>query len=139
MGVPRSITIPKDCLTCTLRQKGDFCDLPQPLMSVFNAIGHLTLYPANATLLVEGQNPRGVYIACSGRAKLSTSVGTELVVAGAEALTWGAAALGLRADRNAPSTNWAQWIFMGGNGPKSPARSSVFSARASSAVLPRMS
>ena len=71
MGVPRSITIPKDCLTCTLRQKGDFCDLPQPLMSVFNAIGHLTLYPANATLLVEGQNPRGVYIACSGRAKLS--------------------------------------------------------------------
>lgn len=71
MGVPRSIKIPKDCLTCTLRQKGDFCDLPQPLMSVFNAIGHLTLYPANATLLVEGQNPRGVYIACSGRAKLS--------------------------------------------------------------------
>jgi CRP/FNR family transcriptional regulator len=71
MGVPRSITIPKDCFTCTLRQNGDFCDQPQPLMSVFNAIGHLTLYPANATLLVEGQNPRGVYIACSGRAKLS--------------------------------------------------------------------
>jgi CRP/FNR family transcriptional regulator len=40
-------------------------------MSVFNAMGHLTLYPANATLLTEGQPSRGVYIACSGRSKLS--------------------------------------------------------------------
>jgi CRP/FNR family transcriptional regulator, cyclic AMP receptor protein len=34
-------------------------------------MGHLTLYPANATLLKEGQIPNGVYIACSGRCKLS--------------------------------------------------------------------
>jgi len=34
-------------------------------------MGHLTLYPANATMLREGQIPRGVYIACSGRSKLS--------------------------------------------------------------------
>jgi CRP/FNR family cyclic AMP-dependent transcriptional regulator len=40
-------------------------------MTEFNAMGHLTLYPANATLLMEGQIPRGVYIACSGRSKLS--------------------------------------------------------------------
>jgi len=71
MGAPRGFAIPKDCLTCTLRQKGDFCNLPDPLMTAFNRIGHLTLYPGNATLLSEGQVPRGVYIACSGRAKLS--------------------------------------------------------------------
>jgi CRP/FNR family transcriptional regulator, cyclic AMP receptor protein len=71
MGFARSIAIPKDCLTCTLRQAGDFCNLPQPLMNVFNGLGHLTLYPGNATLLDEGQHPRGVYIVCSGRAKLS--------------------------------------------------------------------
>ena len=71
MGLARSIAIPKDCLTCTLRQAGDFCNLPQPLMNVFNGLGHLTLYPANATLLNEGQRPRGIYIVCSGRAKLS--------------------------------------------------------------------
>jgi CRP/FNR family cyclic AMP-dependent transcriptional regulator len=71
MGVPRRISIPKDCLSCTLRSSCDFCALPQPLMNAFNAIGHLTLYPANATLLQEGQIPRGVYIACSGRSKLS--------------------------------------------------------------------
>jgi CRP-like cAMP-binding protein len=40
-------------------------------MAEFNAMGHLTLHPANTTLLMEGQIPRGVYIACSGRSKLS--------------------------------------------------------------------
>jgi CRP/FNR family transcriptional regulator, cyclic AMP receptor protein len=71
MGVPRRYAIPNDCLTCTLRQTSDFCNLPQPLMTEFNALGHVTLYPANATLMTEGEIPRGVYIACSGRSKLS--------------------------------------------------------------------
>jgi CRP/FNR family cyclic AMP-dependent transcriptional regulator len=71
MGVPRRFAIPNDCLSCTLRRSCDFCNLPQPLMSEFNAMGHLTLYPGNATLLMEGQLPRGVYVACSGRSKLS--------------------------------------------------------------------
>src|SRR5271170_6257275 len=71
MEVSRRFAIPNDCVSCTLRQSRDFCDLPQPLMSEFNTLGHLTLYPANATLMMEGQCPRGVYIACSGRSKLS--------------------------------------------------------------------
>ena len=71
MRILRRFAIPNDCLSCTLRQTCDFCNLPQPLMSAFNAMGHLTLYPSNATLLTEGQIPRGVYIACSGRSKLS--------------------------------------------------------------------
>ena len=71
MSVLRRFTAPNDCLKCTLRQSGDFCQLPPVLMSEFNATGHLTLYPPNATLLKEGQIPRGVYIVCSGRAKLS--------------------------------------------------------------------
>jgi hypothetical protein len=44
-------------MSCTLRRNCDFCNLPQPLLSEFNAMGHLTLYPANATLLTEGANP----------------------------------------------------------------------------------
>ncbi|MGA9354006.1 MAG: Crp/Fnr family transcriptional regulator [Terriglobales bacterium] len=71
MGVPRRFHVPNDCLNCTLRQRGDFCQLPDPLMNAFNEIGHITLYPGNATLLTEGQTPRGIYIVCSGRAKLS--------------------------------------------------------------------
>lgn len=71
MGLPRRFAISNSCLSCTLRQTSDFCNLPEPLMTVFNGIGHLTLYPSNSTLLAEGQSPRGVYIACSGRSKLS--------------------------------------------------------------------
>jgi CRP/FNR family cyclic AMP-dependent transcriptional regulator len=40
-------------------------------MTEFSGMGHLTFYPANAALLTEGQIPRGIYIACSGRSKLS--------------------------------------------------------------------
>lgn len=71
MDAPRRFPVPNDCITCTLRRTHDFCNLPQPLMTKFNSMGHLTLYPANATLLTEGQIPRGVYIACSGRSKLA--------------------------------------------------------------------
>ena len=71
MGAPRRFHVPNDCLNCTLRQNGDFCQLPDHLMSEFNRMGHITLYPTNATLLTEGQIPRGIYIVCSGRTKLS--------------------------------------------------------------------
>ena len=71
MGVPRRFAIPNDCLSCTLRRDCDFCNLPQDLLGEFNAMGHLTLFPANATLLNEGEVPRGVYIICSGRVKLA--------------------------------------------------------------------
>ena len=71
MGVPRRFHAPNDCLNCELRQKGDFCQLPDHLMNEFNRMGRITLYPTNATLLTEGQIPRGIYIVCSGRTKLS--------------------------------------------------------------------
>jgi CRP/FNR family cyclic AMP-dependent transcriptional regulator len=34
-------------------------------------MGHLTLYPPDAVLMTERQAPRGVFIVCSGRVKLS--------------------------------------------------------------------
>ena len=71
MGVPRRFAIPNDCLSCTLRRECDFCNLPPDLLGEFNAMGHLTLFPADATLLTEGEIPRGVYILCSGSAKLA--------------------------------------------------------------------
>jgi len=71
MGVPRRFAIPNDCLSCTLRRECDFCNLPPDLLGEFNAMGHLTLFPASATLLNEGEIPRGAYLLCSGRAKLA--------------------------------------------------------------------
>jgi CRP/FNR family cyclic AMP-dependent transcriptional regulator len=71
MGGLRRFVAPNDCVNCSFRQMGDFCHLPDPLLSELNTIGHLTFYPANSILLKESQIPRGVYIICTGRAKMS--------------------------------------------------------------------
>ena len=71
MGVPRRFHTPNDCQHCALRQNGDFCQMPDRLMSEFSKMGRITFYRDNATLLAEGQIPRGITIVCSGRAKLS--------------------------------------------------------------------
>jgi CRP/FNR family transcriptional regulator, cyclic AMP receptor protein len=71
MGVPRRYMFSDGCLGCTLRREGDFCDLPHPLLTELHGLGHVTLYPPDVVLMIEGQAPRGVYIVCSGRVKLS--------------------------------------------------------------------
>ena len=71
MRVPSRFIFSDGCLNCTLRRDGDFCDLPHPLLAELHGMGHLTLYPPDAVLMTEGQEPRGVYIVCSGRVKLS--------------------------------------------------------------------
>ena len=71
MRVPRRLMFSDGCLTCPLRRDGDFCDLPHPLLAELHGMGHLTLYPPDAVLMTEGYEPRGVYIVCSGRVKLS--------------------------------------------------------------------
>ncbi|MBI3477065.1 MAG: Crp/Fnr family transcriptional regulator [Acidobacteria bacterium] len=71
MRVPRRFMFSDGCLSCTLRREGDFCSLPDPLLAELHGMGHLTLYPPDALLMTEGQSPRGVFIVCSGRVKLS--------------------------------------------------------------------
>jgi CRP/FNR family transcriptional regulator len=69
--VSRHFSFSDGCLTCSLRREGDFCDLPHALLDEFHSVGTLTVYPSHVTLLGEGMMPRGVYIVCSGRVKLS--------------------------------------------------------------------
>ncbi len=71
MRAPRRFMFSDGCLSCALRREGDFCNLSHPLLSELHGMGHLTLYPPDVTLMTEGQTPRGVYIICSGRVKLS--------------------------------------------------------------------
>jgi CRP/FNR family cyclic AMP-dependent transcriptional regulator len=71
MRMSRQFAIPSDCSNCDLQQNCVFSNLPEPLMRDLRAMGHITVYPPNATLVMEGQKPRGIYIACSGNAKLS--------------------------------------------------------------------
>jgi CRP/FNR family transcriptional regulator len=71
-----------DCKTCQLRQNGFFCQLPCSALQAFNAAKFTSSYPADAVLFVEGQVPRGVYMLCKGRVKLtmSSSDGRTLIV-----------------------------------------------------------
>lgn len=70
---PYGLEIQDNCLQCTARFNRLFCDLSPKTLQAFQSIKSTTIYPRGAMLFVEGQSPRGVYILCSGRAKLSTS------------------------------------------------------------------
>jgi CRP/FNR family transcriptional regulator len=60
-------------ISCKLRKEECFCNLSGPVLKAFSAISHQTTFPPDATLFVEGQTPRGVFLRCSGKVKLSTS------------------------------------------------------------------
>jgi CRP/FNR family transcriptional regulator len=48
-----------------------FCDLPPGTLQAFESIKYATAYPKGAVLFVEGQSPRGIFVLCKGRVKLS--------------------------------------------------------------------
>jgi CRP/FNR family transcriptional regulator, cyclic AMP receptor protein len=73
MRAPYGLDIIENCLSCRHREDRLFCDLPPAAVQRLSAITSPAAYPKGATLFVEGQTPRGVFILCSGRVKLSTS------------------------------------------------------------------
>jgi CRP/FNR family cyclic AMP-dependent transcriptional regulator len=72
MKTPYGLQIIESCLTYPLVKERIFCDLPRPVLAALDAISSSATYPKDATLFVEGQEPRGVFILCNGRVKLST-------------------------------------------------------------------
>src|SRR6202021_1413499 len=73
MRAPYGLEIIESCLACPHREVRLFCNLPPPAVQKLAAITSAAAYPRGATLFVEGQSPRGVFILCSGKVKLSTS------------------------------------------------------------------
>jgi CRP/FNR family transcriptional regulator, cyclic AMP receptor protein len=73
MRVPYGLEIIESCMGCPHREDRLFCNLPTPAVQKLAAITSAAVYPKGATLFVEGQSPRGVFILCSGKVKLSTS------------------------------------------------------------------
>src|SRR5262245_57072373 len=59
------------CSEIGLHKMCFLCDLSGDPLHDFDAISLTGFYPRSAKLFVEGQNPKGVYILCSGRAKVS--------------------------------------------------------------------
>lgn len=73
MPSPYNLQLQHDCTTCVLREGVAFCDLSESPLASLNEIKYSAPYPRGATLFVEGETPRGVFILCQGKAKLTTS------------------------------------------------------------------
>ena len=73
MRAPHGLEIIENSMTCPQRQDRLFCDLPPVALKHLSEITGSASYPKGATLFVEGQLARGVFILCNGHVKLSTS------------------------------------------------------------------
>lgn len=73
MRAPYGLNILDNCLSCPLRGEHLFCNLAVPAGQRLNEIKSTAVYPKGAMLFIEGQMPRGVFVLCSGKVKLSTT------------------------------------------------------------------
>lgn len=73
MRAPYGLNILDNCLTCPVRGEHLFCDLSPQAGQRLNEIKSTAVYPKGTMLFIEGQQPRGVFVLCVGKAKLSTS------------------------------------------------------------------
>jgi hypothetical protein len=69
MRAPYGPEIIESNLSCLHREDGLFCNLPPPAAQGLAGITSAAAYLKGATLFVEGQSPRGVFILCSGKVK----------------------------------------------------------------------
>ena len=73
MRSPYGLNIIDNCMTCRVHQDRLFCSLSPAALEQLNSIKSTATYPKSAILFTEGQQPRGVFILCGGKAKLTAS------------------------------------------------------------------
>lgn len=73
MPSPYGLELIENCIACPHLQERVFCNLTPRALQRLSEITSPSTYPKGATLFVEGQAARGVFILCNGRIKLSTS------------------------------------------------------------------
>jgi CRP/FNR family transcriptional regulator len=86
MPTPYNLEIHNNCSDCTVRKNHLFCNMSQPTLAAMDAVKFTSVYPKGSVLFVEGEAPRGVFVVCGGRVKLTTSSseGRTLIVKVAE-------------------------------------------------------
>jgi CRP/FNR family cyclic AMP-dependent transcriptional regulator len=84
---PYGLQVIESCLNCPMRQERFFCNLSPRAVQSLAAISSSATYPKGAVLFVEGQEPRGIFVICNGRVKLtaSSAEGKSLITRIAEA------------------------------------------------------
>jgi len=73
MSTKQFLRVTENCLTCPIREQRMFCNLPQDALRTLQSIKATSVYPKGAMLCLEGQQPGGIFILCTGRAKLCTT------------------------------------------------------------------
>ena len=63
----------RNCQTCTVKEEGFLCYLGPAAAKEFEAIKSFFTYPTGSFLFLEKEPVRGVYLLCSGKAKLTMS------------------------------------------------------------------
>ena len=71
MLTPYDLDIIESCLSCKMRAEHILCDLAPDALEAFESIKYANTYPKGAVLFVEGQQPRGVFVLCKGRVRMS--------------------------------------------------------------------
>ena len=66
-----SATHHHSCFKCELRPDRIFCDLPADALQDFDGIKAVSRVQRGETLFHEGRVPRGIFVLCEGRVKLS--------------------------------------------------------------------
>jgi CRP/FNR family cyclic AMP-dependent transcriptional regulator len=87
MRTPYGLEIIESCMGCKASREGFFCQFSTPVLRATDLVSHHTVMPAGAVLFIEGQTPRGAFVLCSGKVKLSTTSkeGKVLILKQAEA------------------------------------------------------
>ena len=73
MHAPYGLNVVDNCAMCPRREQHLFCNLSPRAVENLNEIKATAIYPKGTMLFLEGQQARGVFVLCSGKAKLSTS------------------------------------------------------------------
>jgi CRP/FNR family transcriptional regulator, cyclic AMP receptor protein len=73
MAMAYNFHIIENCMKCAFREQRLFCDLPKDALTQLQNIKATSVYPKGALLCLEGQPPRGIFVLCTGRAKLTTT------------------------------------------------------------------
>jgi CRP/FNR family cyclic AMP-dependent transcriptional regulator len=87
MPTPYNLTVEEHCTTCSQRGNRTFCNMAPAAVEALDASKYSSVYPKGSLLFVEGEQPRGVFMLCHGRAKLTTTSteGRTLIVKIAQA------------------------------------------------------
>ncbi|HEY0592979.1 MAG TPA: Crp/Fnr family transcriptional regulator [Thermoanaerobaculia bacterium] len=73
MPSPYNLDVSYSCVDCKVRPERTFCNLSKEAVQSLDAVKFTGVYPKGSLLFIEEEQPRGVFMLCSGRVKLTTS------------------------------------------------------------------